>query len=55
VLELKFGLDNGQGRTMSQVSQIVGISVDQAYNVENRALQKLRNRAETAALHDYLT
>ncbi|MBN1188636.1 MAG: sigma-70 family RNA polymerase sigma factor [Dehalococcoidales bacterium] len=54
VIELRFGLDNGAGRTLEEVSQEMGITRERVRQIELKALKILRDPQNKAKLRDYL-
>jgi RNA polymerase sigma factor (sigma-70 family) len=54
VIELRFGLDNGTGRTLEQVSQEMGITRERVRQIELKALKILRDPSNKEKLKDYL-
>jgi len=54
VIELRFGLDNGTGRTLEEVSQELGITRERVRQIELKALKILRDPENKAMLRDYL-
>ena len=42
VLDLRFGLDNGQSRTLAEVAKKIGVSRERIRQIEESALKKLR-------------
>jgi RNA polymerase primary sigma factor len=54
VIELRFGLDNGTGRTLEQVSQEMGITRERVRQIELKALKILRDPSNKDKLRDYL-
>lgn len=42
VLDLKFGIDDGEPKTLAEVAKILGISRERVRQIEERALKKLR-------------
>jgi RNA polymerase sigma factor (sigma-70 family) len=54
VIELRFGLDNGTGRTLEQVSQEMGITRERVRQIELKALKILRDPSNKEKLRDYL-
>jgi RNA polymerase primary sigma factor len=46
VLKLRFGLDGEARHSLSQVSQLLGISKERVRQIQERALQKLRIAAD---------
>jgi RNA polymerase primary sigma factor len=54
VIELRFGLDNGSGRTLEEVSSELGITRERVRQIEMKALKILRDPENKARLKDYL-
>jgi RNA polymerase primary sigma factor len=54
VIELRFGLDNGSGRTLEEVSIELGITRERVRQIEMKALKILRDPENKAKLRDYL-
>jgi RNA polymerase primary sigma factor len=54
VIELRFGLDSGSGRTLEEVSQLVGVTRERVRQIEMKALRILRDPQNKAKLRDYL-
>jgi RNA polymerase sigma factor (sigma-70 family) len=54
VIELRFGLDNGTGRTLEEVSQELNITRERVRQIELKALKILRDPENKAKLRDYL-
>jgi len=54
VIELRFGLDNGTGRTLEEVSQEMGITRERVRQIELKALKILRDPENKAKLKDFL-
>ncbi len=54
VIELRFGLDNGNGRTLEEVSQEMGITRERVRQIELKALKILRDPTNKAKLRDFL-
>ena len=54
VIELRFGLDNGTGRTLEEVSQEMGITRERVRQIELKALKILRDPDNKEKLRDYL-
>ena len=55
VIELRFGLDNGSGRTLEEVSNEMGITRERVRQIEMKALKILRDPDNKAKLKDYLS
>lgn len=54
VITLRFGLDRGESRTLAEVGQILGVTRERVRQVENKALNKLRNPVRSNMLKEYL-
>jgi len=54
VLELRFGLVDGQDHTLEEVSHRYGITRERVRQIEGRALRKLRHPTRSKDLKDYL-
>ena len=54
VIELRFGLADGTGRTLEQVSREMGITRERVRQIELKALKILRDPDNKAKLVDYL-
>jgi len=54
VIELRFGLDNGTGRTLEEVSNELGITRERVRQIELKALKILRDPSNREKLVDYL-
>lgn len=54
VLVLRFGLNDGQQRTLEQVGRMVGITRERTRQIELKALRHLRQSNITTSLKDYL-
>jgi len=54
VIELRFGLDNGNGRTLEEVSTELGITRERVRQIELKALKILRDPHNKAKLRDFL-
>lgn len=54
VIELRFGLDNGNGRTLEEVSTEMGITRERVRQIELKALKILRDPVYASKLRDFL-
>lgn len=55
VLEMRFGLTDGQSRTLEEVGSEFGISRERIRQLEAKALRKLRHPIRSHKLRDYLS
>jgi RNA polymerase primary sigma factor len=54
VLRLRFGLDDGQARTLEEVGKEFGVTRERIRQIEAKTLAKLRNPHRSQKLRDYL-
>ncbi len=54
VLEMRFGLSDGQGHTLEEVGQFFGVTRERIRQIEAKALRKLRHPYRSRKLRDYL-
>ena len=54
VLRLRFGLDDGRGRTLEEVGKEFNVTREQIRQIEAKALRKLRHPSRSRKLKDYL-
>jgi RNA polymerase primary sigma factor len=55
VLEMRFGLKDGQGHTLEEVGKEFGVTRERIRQIEAKALRKLRHPFRSRKLRDYLT
>jgi RNA polymerase primary sigma factor len=54
VIELRFGLMDGQPRTLEEVGQEFGVTRERIRQIESKTLSKLRHPSRSLKLRDYL-
>jgi RNA polymerase primary sigma factor len=54
IVRLRFGLADGQPRTLDQIGQIYGITRERIRQIESKTMAKLRHPSRSQALRDYL-
>ena len=54
VLRLRFGLDDGNIRTLGQVGKVFGVTRERIRQIEAKALRKLRHPSRSKQLKDFL-
>jgi RNA polymerase primary sigma factor len=54
VLELRFGLSDGQERTLDRVAAEFGVTRERVRQIEARAIRKLRHPSRNRSLRDFL-
>lgn len=54
VLEMRFGLNDGQSRTLEEVGKEFGVTRERIRQIEAKALRKLRHPLRSRKLKDYL-
>jgi RNA polymerase primary sigma factor len=55
VLEMRFGLKDGQGHTLEEVGKAFGVTRERIRQIEAKALRKLRHPFRSRKLRDYLS
>ncbi|MHB1924069.1 MAG: sigma-70 family RNA polymerase sigma factor, partial [Acidimicrobiales bacterium] len=54
VMRLRFGLDDGQMRTLEEVGRVFGVTRERIRQIEAKTLAKLRHPMRSQPLRDYL-
>ena len=54
VLEMRFGLQDGQDHTLEEVGKHLGVTRERIRQIEAKALRKLRHPTRSRQLRDYL-
>jgi RNA polymerase primary sigma factor len=52
---MRFGLVDGQARTLEEVGHILGVTRERIRQIETKALRKVRHPYRSRKLRDYLT
>jgi len=54
VVRMRFGLDDGQARTLEEVGREFGVTRERIRQIESKTLAKLRHPQHSQKLRDYL-
>jgi RNA polymerase primary sigma factor len=55
IVRLRFGLTDGQPRTLDEIGHLYGITRERIRQIESKAMAKLRHPSRSEALRDFLT
>jgi RNA polymerase primary sigma factor len=53
-VRLRFGLTDGQPRTLEEIGQVYGVTRERIRQIEAKTMSKLRHPSQTRVLRDYL-
>ena len=54
VVRLRFGLTDGQARTLDEIGQVYGVTRERIRQIESKTMSKLRHPSRSQVLRDYL-
>jgi RNA polymerase primary sigma factor len=54
IIRLRFGLTDGQPRTLNQVGEVYGVTRERIRQIETKTMTKLRHPSRSQTLRDYL-
>jgi RNA polymerase primary sigma factor len=54
IVSMRFGLTDGQPKTLDQIGKVYGVSRERIRQIEARTMSKLRHPARSQELHGYL-
>ena len=54
VIRLRFGLTDGEPRTLDEIGQVYGVTRDRIRQIESKAMSKLRHPIRSGKLRDYV-
>ena len=54
VVRLRFGLTDGQPRTLEEIGQVYGVTRERIRQIESNTMSKLRHPSRSQVLRDYL-
>jgi RNA polymerase primary sigma factor len=54
IVRLRFGLTDGQPRTLDEIGQVYGITRERIRQIESKTMSKLRHPSRAQPLRDYL-
>lgn len=53
-MRLRFGLDDGQEKTLEEIGKIFGVTRERIRQIEAKAIRKLRNAKRSKILKDFV-
>ncbi|HZA18734.1 MAG TPA: sigma-70 family RNA polymerase sigma factor, partial [Pseudonocardiaceae bacterium] len=53
IVRLRFGLTDGQPRTLEEIGHLYGVTRERVRQIQFKAMAKLRHPSRSHALHDY--
>lgn len=53
IIKLRFGIDGGKQRSLSEIGEIYGLSKERVRQLESRALYRLKQNMSSHGLHAY--
>lgn len=53
IIKLRFGIDGGKQRSLSEIGEIYGLSKERVRQLESRALYRLKQHMNSHGLHAY--
>jgi RNA polymerase primary sigma factor len=54
VVSMRFGLTDGQPKTLDEIGRVYGVTRERIRQIESQAMSKLRNPSRSHRLRDYL-
>ena len=54
VVSMRFGLADGQPKTLGEVGKVYGVTRERIRQIESKAMSKLRHPSRSNILRDYL-
>ena len=55
VIDMRYGLTDGQPRTLDEVGKVYGVTRERIRQIESKAMQKLRHSSRSDSLRDFLS
>ena len=54
VVRMRFGLTDGQPKTLDEIGQVYGVTRERIRQIESKTMSKLRHPSRSQVLRDYL-